>query len=222
MLASSSWTTFKRRTYSSSSPQAEEFYSLHSDDKSFFRSSQPPTSTLLCLGRHLYVKYFLFVLLGLFLGRTVFTPTYYDLPSLTYRNAKARASTLRASVGNATLGTAGIIVLNSASRPDRRDYLSLMAAMTGLQFTYMNAWTTKPVENALPTEHNPWLKDVEYACWRTHADAWRKVVEEGWTTAMILEDDADWDGGIHESMALAWKALINITGDPLAATEAKS
>lgn len=112
--------------------------------------------------------------------------------------------------------------MNSATRPDRRDYLALMGAMTDLKLTFMNAWTTKPVDKALPNEHNPGLKDVEYACWRTHADAWRKVVEEGWDTAMIMEDDADWDGGIHESMALAWEALANITNDPLATTEAKS
>ena len=39
---------------------------------------------------------------------------------------------------------------------------------------------------------------------------------------MIMEDDADWDGGIHQSMAIAWDALRNITNDPLASTEAKS
>lgn len=97
-----------------------------------------------------------------------------------------------------------------------------MAAMTDLKLTFVDTWTAKPVEKALPNEHNPALKDVEYACWRSHADAWRRVVAEGWTTAMVMEDDADWDGGIHESMALAWDALIKFTNDPHAATEAKS
>lgn len=119
------------------------------------------------------------------------------------------------------MDTAAIIVLNTPSRPDRRDYLALMGAITNLKLTFMDAWTTKPIEKALPNEHNPGLKDVEYACWRTHADAWRKVVEEGWATAMILEDDADWDGGIQESMALAWEGLRTITHDPLASTEAE-
>ena len=113
-------------------------------------------------------------------------------------------------------------MLNAASRPDRRDDLVLIAALTNIKLTFMNAWTTKPIAKALPNEHNPGLKVAEYACWRSHADAWRKVIEEKWSTAMILEDDADWDGGIHESMALAWKALIEITHDPSAQTEAKS
>ena len=97
-----------------------------------------------------------------------------------------------------------------------------MAAMTDLKLTFLDARTTKPVEKALPNEHNPGLKDVEYACWRSHADAWRRVVEEGWATAMVMEDDADWDGGIHESMALAWDALVRFTNDPVASTEANS
>ena len=153
----------------------------------------------------------------------MFAPLHYREPSLPIRHAKDSVSTaLSSKWSNSTLGTAAIIVLNSASRPDRRDYLSLMGAMTDLKLTFLSAWTTKPLPKALPKEHNPGLKDVEYACWRTHADAWRKVVEEGWATAMIMEDDADWDGGIHESMALAWEALKEFTHDPLAATEAKS
>lgn len=47
-------------------------------------------------------------------------------------------------------------------------------------------------------------------------------MEEGWATAMIMEDDTDWDGGIHESMELAWEALKEFTHDPSAAMEAKS
>jgi Glycosyltransferase family 25 (LPS biosynthesis protein) len=100
--------------------------------------------------------------------------------------------------------------------------MTLMAGITGLKLTFLDAWTTKPIERAMPAEHNPGLKDVEYACWRSHADAWRMVVQEGWATAMILEDDVDWDGGIHESMALAWEALKNITGDPEAVTSGTS
>jgi hypothetical protein len=220
MFASKSWSPSRRRAYSSSPHEENELYPSHPQDKVPFHSSR---SILHRLSRNLYLRYFLSLLLGLFLGRTIFAPVHYNLPSLPIRHTKSSVSTaLSSKWSNSTLGTAAILVLNSASRPDRRDYLSLMGAMTDLKFTFLTAWTTKPVPKALPKEHNPGLKDVEYACWRTHADAWRKVVEEGWATAMIIEDDADWDGGIHESMALAWEALKEFTHDPLAATEAKS
>lgn len=30
-------------------------------------------------------------------------------------------------------------------------------------------------------------------CWRAHVDAWQRVVSERLSTALILEDDTDWD-----------------------------
>ena len=223
MFASNSWSPSKRRAYSSSVHEENGLYPPHPQHKVPFHPPRSSLSAIHRFSRNLYLRYFLSLLLGLFLGRTIFAPVQYNLPSLPNHHAKNSVSTaLSSKWSNSTLGTAAIIVLNSVSRPDRRDYLSLMGAMTDLKLTFLNAWTTKPVPKALPNEHNPGLKDVEYACWRTHADAWRKVVEEGWATAMIMEDDTDWDGGIHESMALAWEALKEFTHDPLAATEAKS
>lgn len=177
------------------------------------------------LSHNLYLRYLLSLLLGLFIGRTIFAPHPYELPSFPHRQATASvpvAQPLGRRVTNSTFDTAAIIVLNAPSRPDRRDYLALMGAMTNLKLTFMDSWTHKPVEKALPNEHNPGLKDVEYACWRSHADAWRKIVEEGWETAMIMEDDVDWDIGVEESMVHAWEGLRSITHDPLASTEAKS
>lgn len=219
MFTSNSWSPSKRKTYPtpSSVHEEEDLYPSQTRTKSPFHAPRTPTF-LTHLSRNLYLRYLLSLLLGLFIGRTIFAPVQYHLPSFSHHNVSVPTS----RYVNSTLGTAGIIALNSPSRPDRRDYLALMSAMTDIKLTWMNAWTTKPIEKALPMEHNPGLKDVEYACWRSHADAWRKIVEEGWTTAMIIEDDADWDGGIHESMAIAWEALQNFTNDPLASTEAKS
>ena len=222
MFAPNSWSPTKRRAYSPTAHVDEEQYTAYQPSKSPFHRSRYPMSTFNHLSRSLYLRYFFSLLLGLFIGRTIFAPLQYNLPPLSCHHTTNAVSGAGAKRSNSTLGTAAIIALNSAKRPDRRDFLTLMGAMTDIKLTFINTWTTKPVEKALPAEHNPGLKDVEYACWRSHADAWRKVVEEGWETAMIMEDDADWDGGIHESMALAWEALVNITHDPLAMIEAKS
>lgn len=225
MFPSNSWSPSKQKTYASSPLQVDgELYPSEGRSKSpFDHTPRSTTSYLHNLSRNLYLRYLLSLLLGLFLGRTIFAPVHYHLPSLPYHRKPQEPVVEPAPQWiNSTLGTAAIITLNSVSRPDRRDYLALMAGMTGLDLTYMSAWTTKPTQKALPNEHNPNLKDVEYACWRSHADAWRQIVEKGWETAMIMEDDGDWDGGIHQSMAIAWEALKNITNDPLATTEAKS
>jgi GR25 family glycosyltransferase involved in LPS biosynthesis len=34
-------------------------------------------------------------------------------------------------------------------------------------------------------------------CWRSHANVWQRVIEEDVGTAIILEDDIDWDVNIH-------------------------
>ena len=166
MFESNSWSPSKRKTYSSSSLQVDgELYPSEDRSKSRFDHGPRSTSSYLNnLSRHLYLRYLLSLLLGLFLGRTIFAPVHYHLPSLPYHKKQEPVLQPQPEWINSTLGTAAIITLNSVSRPDRRDFLSLMASMTGLDLTYMSAWTTKPVQKALPDEHNPNLKDVEYAC----------------------------------------------------------
>lgn len=44
------------------------------------------------------------------------------------------------------------------------------------------------------------LRPSQLGCWRSHADVWKRVVAENLLTALVLEDDADWDVEIQESM----------------------
>jgi len=43
------------------------------------------------------------------------------------------------------------------------------------------------------------LRDEQWGCWRSHADVWKRVVDEKLETALILEDDVDWDTNVHDS-----------------------
>src|SRR5271156_2754694 len=256
MLASNTWSAAKRNAPYASTDEQEEvmgnsFYASENGrgpksprkDSPFShlgrrsRSSSTSSSALIRsyserIFRSLYVRYIVCILLGLFLGRAIFssarTPdqSIPGVPVPPHRIPKTEKSstTLATSTdssstySNSTLGTSAILILNADSRPDRRDLLTLMSAVSNLKFQYQSVWTKKPIEKALPAEHNPNLNEMEYACWRSHADAWRRVVEEGWETALILEDDVDWDGNIHQNMAVAWEGLKAITKDPLAAS----
>ena len=40
----------------------------------------------------------------------------------------------------------------------------------------------------------------QWGCWRSHANAWKKIIDEGIETALILEDDVDWDPNLHNIM----------------------
>lgn len=42
------------------------------------------------------------------------------------------------------------------------------------------------------------LRDEQWGCWRSHANAWKKIVHENIETALILEDDLDWDVNVHD------------------------
>jgi GR25 family glycosyltransferase involved in LPS biosynthesis len=42
-----------------------------------------------------------------------------------------------------------------------------------------------------------YVRDAQWGCWRGHADTWRRVIDEKLETALILEDDIDWDVNVH-------------------------
>jgi GR25 family glycosyltransferase involved in LPS biosynthesis len=53
-------------------------------------------------------------------------------------------------------------------------------------------------------------------CWRGHANVWTKMITDKVQTALILEDDADWDVHVHHvfeefSAQLAKGDMINDT-----------
>ncbi len=52
-------------------------------------------------------------------------------------------------------------------------------------------------EKAKPNESGN-LRPEQLGCWRSHADVWHRVIEENIETALILEDDVDWDVNVHE------------------------
>jgi hypothetical protein len=42
------------------------------------------------------------------------------------------------------------------------------------------------------------VRDEQWGSWQGHADVWRRVLNEKLETALILEDDVDWDVNIHD------------------------
>lgn len=44
------------------------------------------------------------------------------------------------------------------------------------------------------------LNPGQWGCWRSHANFWQKVLNERIETALILEDDLDWDPNLHDIM----------------------
>jgi len=71
------------------------------------------------------------------------------------------------------------------------------------------------VDSALPPPRTPGsLRIEEYRVWRAHANVWRRVIEEGLSTALVLEDDNDWDVNLKEQIPRILGALEEIREIP--------
>lgn len=112
------------------------------------------------------------------------------LPSSPEEHSQISSSTLLEDVSNATLGVSGfnkvlarriligsqfqkIFVIGLASRTDRRDSMSLAAALTGLQIEYVNGVTSID-KSVLPPGDVGTITDVgTFYAWRAHMNVMR-------------------------------------------------
>jgi hypothetical protein len=122
-------------------------------------------------------------------------------------------------IANGTLGFGAIFALGLPDRTDKRDAMELSAALTGLKLTWSDGVLGNLMNpKAIPPVHTEdtagWLGmklDAEVGCWRGHMNILQKVVKEGLGSALILEDDADWDVRIVQQMqqfAVATKEVL--------------
>ncbi|KIW54398.1 hypothetical protein PV05_06758 [Exophiala xenobiotica] len=95
-------------------------------------------------------------------------------------------------VYNRTLGFQEIFVVSLPERSDRRDAFRLQASVTDISYTFTNAVLGKNV----PTKAQPWgmhREPAEVGCWRSHLNIMQYMVQHRIQTALIFEDDADWE-----------------------------
>ncbi|EUC42100.1 glycosyltransferase family 25 protein [Bipolaris oryzae ATCC 44560] len=95
---------------------------------------------------------------------------------------------------NSTLGFQKIYAISMAHRPDKRDYLALMALVSHLEIEFVdgvNASLMHP--KAFPAFWRGEEGLGAYGCWRAHLNVYQKMVQNQIQSALIIEDDADWD-----------------------------
>ncbi|KAI5797815.1 hypothetical protein EDC01DRAFT_613756 [Geopyxis carbonaria] len=115
-------------------------------------------------------------------------------------------------VKNATLGFGEIMYISMPSRTDRQDAMNLLAATSSLQLTLIPGVDgTLIPEKAKPENYYGHVNKNEMGCWRAHANAWRRVLETGVASALILEDDVDWDTDVHGAFSALAGELRNNT-----------
>ncbi|KAF2756304.1 hypothetical protein EJ05DRAFT_511985 [Pseudovirgaria hyperparasitica] len=107
---------------------------------------------------------------------------------------------------NRTLGFQKIYAINLPYRTDHRDAMSLAAVLTDLDIEYIDGVTDVHEKARPPMGAGVDLDEPTLRALRAHVNTLRLIVENNITTALILEDDADWDIRIKEQMQSFAKA----------------
>lgn len=124
------------------------------------------------------------------------------------------------SAGNATLGFQTIQVINLPRRHDRADMLVLQSSISNLSLHITPGVDISDISDnqGMPPNSSPGsLKESEKACFRAHANVrplpstllldatsrsrisltilqlWRRMLDEKWSSVLIMEADAAWD-----------------------------
>ncbi|KAF2264500.1 hypothetical protein CC78DRAFT_516679 [Lojkania enalia] len=105
-------------------------------------------------------------------------------------------------IHNSTLGFQKILVLNLPFRTDRRDAITLAAATSNIKLEFIDGITGDSIRQSAypPPEENIKLSVGIRGSWRTHMNALQRVVEQNLTTALIFEDDVDWDIRVRQNL----------------------
>ncbi|KAI5920283.1 hypothetical protein F4810DRAFT_683368 [Camillea tinctor] len=98
-------------------------------------------------------------------------------------------------VTNATLGFSKIFVVGLPERTDKRDAIALTSALTGFRLDFVDGVKGEVIpDKAVPLGVDRGaLMESNLGSWRGHMNAIRRIVEEDLESALIMEDDLDWD-----------------------------
>ncbi|KAI1370446.1 glycosyltransferase family 25 protein [Hypoxylon crocopeplum] len=109
----------------------------------------------------------------------------------------------KSDVFNETLGFEKVFVIGLPERSDKRDALTLMSALTGFKLSWIDGVIGKTIsDKALPFGWDrETMRDSNLGSWRGHINVMRHIVEKGVSSALIMEDDMDWD--VHVKAQLA-------------------
>ncbi|OTB01735.1 glycosyltransferase family 25 protein [Hypoxylon sp. CI-4A] len=109
----------------------------------------------------------------------------------------------KSDVFNETLGFEKVFVIGLPERSDKRDALTLMSALTGFKLSFIDGVMGKTVpDKTLPFGWNrETMPENNLGSWRGHINTMRRIVEDGISSALIMEDDMDWDVHVKDILA---------------------
>ncbi|CAJ2508808.1 Uu.00g138340.m01.CDS01 [Anthostomella pinea] len=122
-------------------------------------------------------------------------------------------------VANATLGFDRVFVVGLPERSDKRDAITLTSALTGFRVEWVDGVRGESVpDKAVPfgtSRERLW--EANLGSWRAHMNAARRIIQDDLASALILEDDVDWDVRLKpqlERVAQGARAILSSNPKP--------
>ncbi|PVH99014.1 glycosyltransferase family 25 protein, partial [Periconia macrospinosa] len=104
-----------------------------------------------------------------------------------------------------------IFVINAPWRTDRKDAMSLIASYHDISFKWINGVnSTQITDSAFPPGKHQEIPPGARGCWRAHMNALQHVVAQNLSTALIFEDDVDWDIRLRSQLLNLSRASRNL------------
>jgi GR25 family glycosyltransferase involved in LPS biosynthesis len=96
-----------------------------------------------------------------------------------------------------------IFAISLPYRTDRRDGILLGSSLSGLDVEIVDGVEgSKVADKSVPKDKDyDRMGDGALGCWRSHVNVLKEIVRLNISSAMIMEDDADWDVRIKQQMA---------------------
>ncbi|KAI0879842.1 glycosyltransferase family 25 protein [Annulohypoxylon maeteangense] len=122
-------------------------------------------------------------------------------------------------VTNETLGFEKILIVGLPERSDKRDAIALTSSLTGFRVEWVDGVKGETIpDKAVPfgTDRKK-LWETNLGSWRGHMNAVRKIISEDISSALIMEDDMDWDVRLKpqlERVAQGARALLSSASKP--------
>ncbi|KIW28842.1 uncharacterized protein PV07_04705 [Cladophialophora immunda] len=125
-------------------------------------------------------------------------------PILDHAQAKSTVKSSQNSesiyeIYNETLGFQKIYMISLPERTDKQDTFAMQAAFSEISYILADGvHGDKVPAKALP--HTMSQKANVIGCWRAHLNVYQKIVHERVSTALVFEDDADWDVALKHQL----------------------
>ncbi|KAK4208999.1 hypothetical protein QBC37DRAFT_391587 [Rhypophila decipiens] len=153
----------------------------------------------------------LFLLLTLNQLGYFLSPELHSLFPYQYVQTSRRAAA--PEILNSTLGFEKVFVVNLPERTDRRDAMTLGTAVSNISVTWINGIMGSAVSSkVLPADSfDKTISRGNKGSWRAHMNALQTIIDQNLTSALIMEDDIDWDIRIKSQLQVFAQAARAFT-----------